>query len=89
VEEVDNDTSFKVYGGINTDFHMIPIHTEKQTFVPQSSSYRYRANPYDEGDYLVKYESENCPNQKFWGKENLASDHAMRIKNSKEVKAFL
>jgi hypothetical protein len=35
---------------------MIPIHTEKQTFVPASSSYKYRANPYDEGDFLVKYE---------------------------------
>ena len=37
----------------------------------------------------MKYEPLNCPNQEFWGKENLASEEARRVKNNEKIKAFL
>lgn len=63
-----NQTNFNVYGDILSNFHPVPIHTEKETVIPESSSYKYRANPYDEGDFLVKFDFLNCPNQNFWSK---------------------
>ena len=84
-----NQTEFQVYGDKNTDFHLIPIHMEKSIKVPNSSSYPYRANPYDQGEFLSKYEKENCPNQKFWSKQNMASDQARQIKKSDQVINFL
>ena len=78
-----------MYGEGSWDYHTIPIHTVKQNFVPDSADYPYRANPYDEGDFLAKYSEANCPNQELWGKQNLASDDAIRIKDSQQVKNFL
>lgn len=63
-----NESDFSVFGGKHTDFHAIPIHTVKPSKVPESASYQYSSNPYDEGDFLAKYEDENCPNQAFWSK---------------------
>lgn len=86
--KVGNQTQFEIYGGANADFHAIPIHEDKPASF-SSEDYIYSANPYDEGDFLIKYSEANCPNQKFWAKENMAGKEAMKIKSSKEVTSFL
>lgn len=80
-----NQTDFQIYGGANTDFHAIPIHEDRPATFSSDSDYEYSANPYDEGDFLVKFAEANCPNQKFWGKENMASGMAMKIKGDFRV----
>ena len=88
-EDIGNATSFPVFGTSNTDFHTVPIHTEKELEVASTERYKYRANPYDEGEFLIKFEFNNCPNQNFWSKENMATSDAMTIKNSQKVTSFL
>lgn len=34
---------------------------------------------------LLKFEPANCPNQLFWGKENMASEEALQIKHNPQV----
>lgn len=58
-EADDNVTSAWQVFKAGPAFHPIPIHVQN-----------LGSNEYDEGDFLAAYSFSNCPNQKFWTREN-------------------
>ena len=74
LNDTPTNSAWNIFGNNGSSFQPFAVYTEK-----------IGSNAFNEGDFLLDYGIENCPNQKIWSSNNFKTNAYLNLKNHPKI----